>query len=205
METQVVFLDRDGVINKQPPPHRYLTRWEDFSYLPGAKKAMKRLTDAGYRLVVVSNQRGIARGMVSVAAVEDMNRKLIEDAAGAGGKIDAVYYCPHDICDNCSCRKPRTGLLKRAEEDFKAAGFKIDKKNSWMIGDFLSDVQAGIRYGVNTIHIRFDWVDPLEGSLQEGKEDLLHLRAGSLLEAADLILEQKSIGAAPGITRACAI
>ncbi len=184
----VVFLDRDGVINESAPPHQYITRWEDFKYLPGAPEGIRKLTQAGHTLIVVSNQRGIARGMITTERVEYLNRKLMADVAEFGGKIHAVYYCPHDIGDHCSCRKPGTGMLEKAASDLEKEELGIDRENSWIIGDFDSDIQAGIRYGINTVHIRSRGADT-GGNSDKPDDSLLHLEADSLLEAAEKILE----------------
>lgn len=142
---KVVFLDRDGVINVQAAEHEYIKSWEEFVFLPGVPEAIGVLNRAGYLVLVVTNQRGVARGMMSLADVDEIHRKMCLALEKAGAKIDKVYVCPHDI-GQCSCRKPDIGLFLQAEQDYD-----IDKKKSWMVGDSRSDVEAGMRYGVRSI------------------------------------------------------
>lgn len=142
---KTVFLDRDGLINRQAPPHQYITKWEEFEFLPGVPEAIHKLNKAGYLVLIVTNQRGIARGMMTVEAVEMIHRQMCKTLHKNGAHIDGIYFCPHNEGE-CHCRKPDIGLFLQAERDFQ-----IDKKKSWMVGDSESDVQAGQNYGVKTI------------------------------------------------------
>ncbi|MCC8050309.1 MAG: HAD family hydrolase [Clostridiales bacterium] len=142
---KAVFLDRDGLINRQAPPHQYITKWEEFEFLPGVPEAIHKLNKAGYLVLIVTNQRGIARGMMTVEAVEKIHRQMCKNLNKIGAHIDGIYVCPHNAGE-CHCRKPDIGLFLRAERDFR-----IDKETSWMVGDSESDVQAGQNYGVRTI------------------------------------------------------
>lgn len=185
---RVVFLDRDGVINEQAPPHQYILSWKQFKYLPGVYEAIGALNKGGYKVIIVTNQRCVARGLATIEDIEDLNRRLIQDIAAHGGKIDAMYYCPHDDTDQCECRKPKPGMLIKAEKDLLEKGFKVDKERSWMIGDFWSDIQTGVRYGVNTIRILSGGKDT-STPVKINNDGLLHLEADSLLAAAAIILE----------------
>ena len=142
---KAVFLDRDGLINVQAAPHHYITRWEDFRFLPGVPEAIRRLNEAGYLVLLVSNQRGVARGMMTIEAVEDIHRHMCQALGQAGAHIDGIYVCPHNEGE-CHCRKPEIGLFLQAERDFP-----IDRASSWMVGDSDTDAEAGRRYGVRTI------------------------------------------------------
>ena len=142
---KAVFLDRDGLINVQAAPHHYITRWEDFRFLPGVPEAIRRLNEAGYLVLVVTSQRGVARGMMTMEAVEDIHRHMCAALAEAGAHIDSIYVCPHNEGE-CHCRKPEIGLFLQAERDFS-----IDRAASWMVGDSDTDTEAGRRYGVRTI------------------------------------------------------
>ena len=142
---KAVFLDRDGVINVQAAEHDYIKLWAEFTFLPGVPDAIRVLNQAGYLILVVTNQRGVARGMMSLADVDEIHRKMCQALEDAGARIDRVYVCPHDI-GQCSCRKPDIGLFLQAEQDYD-----IDKTASWMVGDSKSDVEAGTRYGVRSI------------------------------------------------------
>lgn len=147
---KVVFLDRDGTINEEV---HYLYRPEDFKFLPGVPEALKMLTDAGYKLVVVTNQAGVARGYYSEEDVVKLHAHVNELLKPYGTGIDGFYYCPHHpeygigrYKADCKCRKPGIGLFEQAEKDFA-----VDKSASYMIGDKLLDVTAGKRYGVTSI------------------------------------------------------
>lgn len=145
---KIIFLDRDGVINKDPVnlPYGYVTKWKEFNFLPGAKRAIKKLTDAGYVIYVVSNQAGIAKGYFTLNDLNNITKKMLNEIARSGGNIADVFYCPHSNEDKCDCRKPKIGLFKKA-----LGNRKIDLKNTFFIGDKIADVQAGHSAGLKTI------------------------------------------------------
>jgi D-glycero-D-manno-heptose 1,7-bisphosphate phosphatase len=143
-----VFLDRDGVLNERPPEHEYLRSPDDFRWLPGAREAVARLCIAGYVVIVVSNQRGVARDLVSWDTLASIERVIQRGVSKHGGFITAFYYCPHNTDEACGCRKPAPGLLLRA-----AAEHGLDLAGSAMIGDSETDVQAGRAAGCMTIRI----------------------------------------------------
>lgn len=144
---KAAFLDRDGVINVD---HGYVYRWEDFEFVPGAIAAMQRLQQAGYALVVVTNQSGIARGFYSEQDLLQLHQRLQACLAAQGIELAAIEFCPHlpqgqvaayrQLCD---CRKPAPGMILRAAERLQ-----LDLAASLMFGDKLSDVEAGLRAGV---------------------------------------------------------
>jgi len=148
---RAVFLDRDGVINRKPPEGTYISEWRDFHLLPGVEAAIAELNRASIRVIVISNQRGIALGRTTQAGVETLHGCLEECLAAAGAHIDAFYYCPHDKGE-CECRKPKTGLFEQAFRDFPA----IDRSACLVIGDSLSDVQAARNLGLPSILIEGD-------------------------------------------------
>jgi D-glycero-D-manno-heptose 1,7-bisphosphate phosphatase len=145
---QFVFLDRDGVINRKAPDGAYVSRWNDFHTLPNVESAIAALNRSGKRIVVITNQRGIALGRYSRADVDSLHAGLQEHLAQYGAHIDAFYVCPHDR-EQCDCRKPKTGLLEQAFRDFP----QITAANSILIGDSLSDIQAAHRFGIPSILI----------------------------------------------------
>ena len=158
----VVFLDRDGTINRKAPDGDYIERSQELEVLPGAASAVARLNHAGVRVIVVSNQRGIALGRMTEADLEDVNAELtrqLEDAAGAW--IDVFFHCTHDVGE-CDCRKPDIGLFRQALERFPW----IDLGPSAVVGDAASDIEAGRRLGVRTIQIGVDAPD-LAGAVDE--------------------------------------
>lgn len=113
---RVVLLDRDGVINQRIVAG-YVTAWEKFVFLPGALEALRLLTAKNYYPIVVSNQAGVGKGLMSAADLEEVTRQFVEEAARHGGLIRSVYYCTHRVEDNCPCRKPKPGLLLKAQAE----------------------------------------------------------------------------------------
>jgi D-glycero-D-manno-heptose 1,7-bisphosphate phosphatase len=132
-----VILDRDGVLNRKPPRAEYVRTWDDFEWMPGAKDALRLLKRAGFKVVVVSNQAGVARGRMSEADVKDVHARMTREAEEAGGGIDGIYYCPHHWDDGCDCRKPKPGMLFSAQRDFD-----LDLTRTLFIGDDERDGQA---------------------------------------------------------------
>lgn len=145
---KIVFLDRDGVINRKPPPHQYVVRWEDFHLLPNVIDAIRLLNNADYKVIVVSNQRCVALKQATYSQIEDIHEKANQLLNHYGANIDLFLFCPHDY-GQCNCRKPDIGLFLKAERFFD-----INKKESWMIGDSSTDIAAGTAYGVNTLWIK---------------------------------------------------
>jgi D-glycero-D-manno-heptose 1,7-bisphosphate phosphatase len=117
-------------------------------FLPAVPNAIALLNLAGFRVIVVSNQRCVARGLLTARALESMHQRMCDALARAGGRIDAVYYCPHEVVAACNCRKPKPGMLLEA-----ARGHDIDLAASWMIGDSDTDVEAGKNAGCKTIRL----------------------------------------------------
>lgn len=175
-----VFLDRDGTLNADLG---YVCRPEDVRWLPGVAAALARLRWAGYLLIVVTNQSGIARGYYDVPSMQALHDWMDADLRSQGAHIDAFYHCPHhpDIDGACTCRKPAPGMLLRAADDWF-----IDLGRSWMIGDKMSDVTAGRAAGCTPIL--------LSAGVGLPDEDPPLLRAASLGEAADLILSGRESG-----------
>jgi D-glycero-D-manno-heptose 1,7-bisphosphate phosphatase len=148
-----VFLDRDGVINRKPREGEYIGDWGRFHLLPGAESAIAALNRSGRRVMVVSNQRGVALGLYTPADVEALHARLQQHLAAHGAHIDAFYFCPHDQDDSrCDCRKPKTGLFEQAFRDFPDAS----RANSIVIGDSLSDIEAAHNLDVPCIFIQGD-------------------------------------------------
>jgi histidinol-phosphate phosphatase family protein len=171
---KAVFLDRDGVINEKPPNTGYITRWEDFHILPDVAQAIALLNAAGFLAIVVTNQRCIALNLLAVSALEQIHAKMRDALDSQGAHLTAVYFCPHDNLPPCSCRKPGPGMLLTA-----AAEHNIDLSASWMIGDSVSDIEAGKRAGAHTMLLTHSPSSPHSVSDQY---------ADSLLSAADKIL-----------------
>lgn len=177
---QTVFLDRDGVINRKPPEGEYISSWSDFHPLPGVEEAIAALNRAGIRVIVISNQRGIALGRTAQSEVDTIHARLQQHLAAAHARVDAFYYCPHDK-DECDCRKPKTGLFEQAFRDFPDA----DPSASLVIGDSLSDLEAARALGIPAILIEGDPATRKPG--WEEAAALAHAVAGSLSQAVKSI------------------
>ncbi len=142
MRPTTIFLDRDGVINRKRPEGDYVKRWEEFEFLPGVLEAIPKLNEVARRVIVVTNQRGVARGRMTEEALQEIHRKMLEAITAAGGRIDAVYHCPHEE-GTCECRKPRIGLFLQAKRDFP----DIDFREAVVVGDSPTDLEAAQRLG----------------------------------------------------------
>lgn len=132
-----VILDRDGVLDRRPPPAEYVRSWPEFTWLPGAKEALALFASAGFLVVVFTNQPGVARGAMTQAALDEIHDRMRAEAAEAGGRIDRIYVCVHGWDDGCECRKPRPGLLFQAQRDLD-----LDLTRTTVIGDDERDVMA---------------------------------------------------------------
>lgn len=132
-----MLLDRDGVIN-QRVLGGYVCDWPTFRFLPGALKAMQRLAELDVPIIVISNQAGVAKGMMSRKTLEEMTRNFQKVVEDAGGRIDSVYYCVHHPSEGCDCRKPKPGLLLQAANDWA-----LNLEDCIMVGDSETDIAAG--------------------------------------------------------------
>jgi D-glycero-D-manno-heptose 1,7-bisphosphate phosphatase len=137
---KLVVLDRDGVINVDSDA--FIKSPDEWVAIPGSLEAIARLNQAGYRVAIASNQSGIGRGLFDMAALNAMHEKMNRAAATVGGRIDAVFFCPHTQEDECECRKPKPGMLQQIVERFE-----IDPAETPMVGDSLRDLQAGAALG----------------------------------------------------------
>jgi len=146
---ETVFLDRDGIINVAPPDCEYISNWDQFSFLPRVVQAIRLLTQAEMRIFIVTNQRGIARGLVLEEDLLTIHQRMLDVLSRGGGRIDGIYYCPHERGE-CSCRKPDVGLFLRA----RAACPGVDFGKAVVVGDSLSDMEAGHRLGCRNILVR---------------------------------------------------
>lgn len=141
-----IFLDRDGTIVEHV---EYLFEPNKVKEIPGAYPAIKDLRDAGFRIIIITNQPGIGFGYFKKEDFFAVNREMLKQASKVGALIDAIYFCPHTKAAECKCRKPNTELIERAVKDYN-----IDLKNSYMIGDFTGDIQLGKNAGCKTILVK---------------------------------------------------
>jgi D-glycero-D-manno-heptose 1,7-bisphosphate phosphatase len=140
-----VFLDRDGTLNVKPPEGEYVRSVNEFEWLPGAAEGAAALSQAGLALFVVSNQRGVARGLVDEVTLTAIEGRIQSALHPLGAQIEAFTYCRHDLSDHCDCRKPRPGMIMRLVRE---RGLRL--ADSWMVGDAVSDVAAGQAAGCRT-------------------------------------------------------
>jgi len=163
---KVVFLDRDGVINKRIVGG-YVKKWEEFEFLPGAIAAIKLLNEKKVPVILISNQSGIGRGYMAQDDLKEIHKRMSVELAKEGAHIDDIFVCPHSPDDNCGCRKPKTGLFEQAKKKYK----DIDIKSSWFIGDSETDMQAGNNIGCRTYLVKEN-----EGFMAEVKKILKELK-----------------------------
>ena len=149
---KAAFLDRDGVINLD---RAYVHQWDEFEFVPGAVDAMRRLREAGYALVVVTNQSGLARGMYTEAQFQELTRHMRAALAEAGAEVEAVYHCPHhpkgsvpELAVDCDCRKPEPGMILRAAKELN-----LSLADSFLVGDKPSDIEAARAAGLGRAYI----------------------------------------------------
>ncbi|MGC0420182.1 D-glycero-alpha-D-manno-heptose-1,7-bisphosphate 7-phosphatase [Embleya sp. AB8] len=175
------FLDRDGTLNISPAPGRYVRSPDELTLLPGVAAAIRTLNRTGRRVVVVTNQRGVARGLMSLDDLAAVHERLTESLRAQGAFLDAVYACTHHEFA-CRCRKPQPGLLQRAMADFP----DIAPGDAVMIGDTESDVGAGRAAGTRTVLLA-----------EPGRASAADLVAADLRAAVDVLLGDVSPGGTP--------
>ena len=169
-----IFLDRDGTLNVKQPEHQYVTSVDAFVWLPGAREALARLARCGFVLTVVSNQRGVERGLVSLETLGGIEERIQHDLRPYGCAITAFRYCIH-AGDTCDCRKPKPGMILELAETLG-----LDLASSWIIGDAVSDIRAGEAAGVSTALVG-----------DASPQITADLRAPTLLAATDLLLARR--------------
>ena len=177
---KAVFLDRDGVINRKAAPGGYITAWESFEFLPEVVEAVALINEAGFQAIVVTNQRCVAKGLITPRQLDAIHERMCKELARLGATIEAVYYCPHEIEAGCACRKPAPGLLLSAARDCD-----IDLAQSWMIGDSEIDAAAGKAAGCSTVRLTNGESDATDADLT----------ATSLLAAIQQILKFETVAA----------
>ena len=165
------------------PEGSYVRAWSDFRVLLGVPEAVARLNRAGIRVIVVSNQRGIALGLYSEAEVAAIHANLQDVLKARGAHVDAFYICPHDK-QHCNCRKPLPGMFEQAQRDFP----DIKASTGAMIGDSLSDIEFGTRLGMRTVFIEGDAERQKAGA--EAAAELADARFASLAEAVEALLQK---------------
>ncbi len=169
-----LFLDRDGVINKRLPG-TYVTSIEEFDFLPGVLAAIAHFSKLFDTIIVVTNQQGIGKGVMTEAQLLEIHSYMQKSIEAAGGRLDAIYYCPELAKDKLTCRKPNPSMAHQAKADFP----KINFKQSIMVGDSVSDMEFGLNLGMKTVFIETKPEDA-----EAAKELKLDMRCKSLKEFA---------------------
>jgi D-glycero-D-manno-heptose 1,7-bisphosphate phosphatase len=189
---KVVFLDRDGVINRKKE-NGYVTSWGEFIFLPLVFEGLKILLDNGYHLFIITNQQGVGKKIFTAGDLKKIHGNMKKALSKKEIKIKRIYYCPHTESDGCDCRKPSTGMIKKAIKEFP----DINLKESYLIGDSMTDIETGCRMGIKTILISDFTGTPVmnyDGTSTEilSKNNIRpdYIRK-DLLEAAKLIVTSK--------------
>lgn len=175
---KAVFLDRDGVINRKAPEGEYIVSINAFEMLPEAANAAAKLSQSGFLVFVVTNQRGIARGLVTRQEVDRIHQVLTQAVEQLGGHITKIYVCEHDHHHRCECRKPEPGMLLMASREFG-----VDLSSSWMVGDSHSDLQAGRSAGCRIAQVGSELLQQAD------------ITGASLWEVAEKIVTDLPVGA----------
>jgi D-glycero-D-manno-heptose 1,7-bisphosphate phosphatase len=190
---RAVFLDRDGTINEEVG---YLSDLKQLRLIPGAGPAIKRLNEAGFKVVLVTNQSGVARGYFSESFVRETHELLKRLLSGEGARIDGIYYCPHHpkagsspYTTVCDCRKPGTGMIEQAAGDLE-----IDVRSSFVVGDKWSDVELGQRAGARAVLVTSGHAIDDAGNIRPGHLSDPDFIARTISEAVDWILSRPSGG-----------
>jgi D-glycero-D-manno-heptose 1,7-bisphosphate phosphatase len=179
-----IFLDRDGVIVENRPD--YIKTWDEVDFLPNSLESLRLLAETQYRIVIVTNQSAVGRGILSFEQAQEINQGVIDAVEATGGRVDASYICPHQPAENCPCRKPAPGMLNRAQKDLD-----INFSKSFMIGDAATDIQAAQSVGIQGILVKTGrGAEQLPEMESEGMRDFLI--AADLTAAVDMILNLES-------------
>ena len=144
---KLIILDRDGVINQDSD--QFIKNPDEWKPLPGSLEAIARLSQADYRVVVATNQSGVGRGLFDMTTLNAIHDKMVKSVAHAGGRIDAIFFCPHTAEANCQCRKPKSGMIEEI-----AARYNVSLDGVPSIGDSLRDLEASARLGAQPILVR---------------------------------------------------
>ena len=183
---KVVFLDRDGVINEFPGNGNYVTKVKEFHFISGSREAIRRLTESGYTIFVVSNQAGVGKGIYTQAKLDHITRNMLREIRKSGGKIEKVFYCIHRADEGCDCRKPAIGSIHRGFQTLNKSPQLAHK--AFFVGDTSIDIATGHNAGCQTVFVL------------SGREDRRYMRkwkvrpdyiVKDLLQAVDIIAGDK--------------
>ena len=177
---KIIFIDRDGVINVDLIGD-YIKTWSEFRFEEGALEALKMLTDNGFDIILISNQAGIGDGVYPEESLWEIHDKMLKEMTKKDIRIFSSYYCPHGKNEGCKCRKPEIGLLEGAVKDIQ-----YDPQKTFLIGDKLTDIQAGKRFGLKTVLVRTGHGADAEGHITDN--DRPEFVSDNLLDATKKIV-----------------
>jgi len=193
---KVIFLDRDGVINKYPGDTKYVTDWAEFEFLPDALESISKLTENDFKIFIISNQAGVSKGIYNQQKLDEITSNMLKEVEKKSGKIQRVLYCIHKDEDNCYCRKPKTGLIKKAIDSLGLKRFNFNY--SYFIGDSMRDIKTGRTAGCKTILV-------FSGKEKKENKDNWEIKpdyeATNLLEAVNIILNENPHNSCHGRSR----
>ncbi len=175
---KLIILDRDGVINYDSED--YIKSPEEWRPIPGSLEAIAKLNEAGYHVVIITNQAGVAKGYYTLETLQKIHEKMLKLVEEAGGKIDKIYFCPHEDKDNCDCRKPKPGMFLQVKKDYPT-----DLSDVFFIGDKFKDYQAAIAAGCKFILVKTGYGEEMLLRHPELKEKVLI--ADDLLQAIGIV------------------
>lgn len=193
----IIFLDRDGVINEFPGNGNYVTKIKEFRFIPGSLDAIRDLTAMGYKIFIISNQAGVGKGLFSKAKLKSINDHMLKYVAKAGGRIKRSFYCTHKSTAGCDCRKPKIGNLKRAFSLMKVN--PRSAKKTFFVGDTEADIKTGHTAGCRTIFVLSGREDRRYMRKWDVKPDFI---VQNLKEAVDLIRHENPHHSRNGRSRA---
>ena len=182
---KIIFIDRDGVINKDPggwTKHSYVEKEEEFIFVPGSIDALKKLKANNYGMIIISNQGGISKGYYTKEALKQVTNLMKSELKKEGVEFKKIYYCIHQDSDNCDCKKPKTGMFKQAEKELG-----IKAKGRYFIGDGKMDVEAGNEMGLKAVLVLSGKTNVENIKDWEIKPDYIF---DNLKEAVDFIIEK---------------
>jgi len=145
---KLIFLDRDGIINKPAKSHQYILNWNSFEFLPGFITTFRNICQLNYKLVIITNQQCIGKGLIDESDLNEIHNNMLYKLNKNQIYIQRIYHCPHLEKMKCKCRKPKPGMLIKA---VKELNLQIDNEYCFLIGDSISDIDAGIAFGCKTI------------------------------------------------------
>ena len=182
---KVVFLDRDGTINRDSAD--YIKSRSEFNFIPGSLEAIRDLTANGFASIVITNQSGLARKFITLAELDAMHALMNRAVAAAGGKITDIFFCPHLPDEGCECRKPAPGLIYQAKKKYN-----IELADSIMVGDHVKDIACGRNAGCGMTVLVKSGLDPDVEKELKIKPISTDYVAGNLFEAAEWIIDHHS-------------